>query len=127
MFLGLSPRGSERWFPPGGGDRPAGYRFRRILARPGPLSGNRGDRDGGATQASLPGPAPRGRPMAGGPPPHQGHRPRHRQYRFRSVQIFKNVARIGELPPKDFTILALPMKIKGGSGGPLRILARLDP
>lgn len=44
-----------------------------------------------------------------------------------SIPIFENVARIGELPPKDFTIVALPMKIKGGSGGPLRILARLDP
>lgn len=43
------------------------------------------------------------------------------------IPIFENVARIGELPPKGFTILALPMKIKGGSGGPLRILARLDP
>ena len=45
----------------------------------------------------------------------------------RSIPIFENVARIGELPPKGFTIVALPMKIKGGSGGPLRILARLDP
>lgn len=45
----------------------------------------------------------------------------------RSIPIFENVARIGELPPKGFTLLALPMKIKGGSGGPLRILARLDP
>ena len=43
------------------------------------------------------------------------------------IPIFENVARIGELPPKGFTIVALPMKIKGGSGGPLRILARLDP
>ena len=43
------------------------------------------------------------------------------------IPIFENVARIGELPPKGFTILALPMKIKGGSGGPLRILARLEP
>lgn len=43
------------------------------------------------------------------------------------IPIFENVARIGELPPRGFTILALPMKIKGGSGGPLRILARLDP
>ena len=34
------------------------------------------------------------------------------------IPIFENVARIGELPPKGFTIVALPMKIKGGSGGP---------
>ena len=48
-------------------------------------------------------------------------------YSEHSIPIFENVARIGELPPKGFTILALPMKIKGGSGGPLRILARLNP
>lgn len=48
-------------------------------------------------------------------------------YSEQSIPIFENVARIGELPPRGFTILALPMKIKGGSGGPLRILARLDP
>lgn len=46
-------------------------------------------------------------------------------YSEQSIPIFENVARIGELPPRGFTILALPMKIKGGSGGPLRILARL--
>ncbi len=44
-----------------------------------------------------------------------------------SIPIFENVARISELPPRDFTIVALPMKIKDGSGGPLRIVAWLDP
>jgi kynurenine formamidase len=29
------------------------------------------------------------------------------------------------LPAKGFELIALPMKIKGGSGGPLRIIAIL--
>jgi kynurenine formamidase len=29
------------------------------------------------------------------------------------------------LPVKGFSVIALPMKIKGGSGGPLRIIALL--
>jgi kynurenine formamidase len=29
------------------------------------------------------------------------------------------------LPLKGFSVIALPMKIKGGSGGPLRIVAFL--
>jgi kynurenine formamidase len=32
---------------------------------------------------------------------------------------------MSELPPTGTTILALPMKIEGGSGGPLRIVAIL--
>ena len=51
--------------------------------------------------------------------------------RFQSHQIlfkanipaFENVAHLGRLPEKDFVIVALPMKIGGGSGGPLRIVA----
>jgi len=30
---------------------------------------------------------------------------------------------LDQLPAKGFTVVALPMKIKGGSGGPLRIVA----
>ena len=43
-----------------------------------------------------------------------------------SVPIFENVANLEMLPDKDFTVIALPMKIKGGSGGPLRIIALLS-
>lgn len=43
----------------------------------------------------------------------------------KNVPAFENVANLDELPAKDFTIIALPMKIKGGSGGPLRIVAVL--
>jgi kynurenine formamidase len=42
-----------------------------------------------------------------------------------NIPAFENVANLDQLPEKDFTIIALPMKIKGGSGGPLRIVAIL--
>lgn len=40
-----------------------------------------------------------------------------------NVPAFENVANLDNLPEKGFQIIALPMKIKGGSGGPLRIIA----
>ncbi|MEB2777917.1 cyclase family protein [Algoriphagus sp. D3-2-R+10] len=36
---------------------------------------------------------------------------------------FENVANLDLLPAKGVYVIALPMKIKGGSGGPLRIIA----
>jgi kynurenine formamidase len=41
----------------------------------------------------------------------------------RDIPAFENVANLDKLPLKGFHIVALPMKIKGGSGGPLRIAA----
>jgi kynurenine formamidase len=38
---------------------------------------------------------------------------------------FENVANLDRLPVKNAYVIALPMKIKGGSGGPLRIVAWL--
>lgn len=43
----------------------------------------------------------------------------------RGIPIFENVARLDRLPPRGATLIALPMKIGGGSGGPLRIVAAL--
>lgn len=40
-----------------------------------------------------------------------------------NVPAFENVANLERLPGKDFVVAALPMKIRGGSGGPLRIVA----
>lgn len=40
-----------------------------------------------------------------------------------NVPAFENVANLEQLPAKGATVIALPMKIKGGSGGPLRIIA----
>ncbi len=42
-----------------------------------------------------------------------------------NVPAFENVADMSELPATGATIVALPMKIEGGSGGPLRIVAHL--
>ena len=41
------------------------------------------------------------------------------------VPIFENVAALDRLPGQGAFVAALPMKIAGGSGGPLRIVARL--
>ena len=41
------------------------------------------------------------------------------------VPIFENVAEVERLPEQGAFVAALPMKIAGGSGGPLRIVARL--
>ncbi|MFN5757895.1 MAG: cyclase family protein [Planctomycetia bacterium] len=42
-----------------------------------------------------------------------------------NVPIFENVAGLDALPEQGAFVAALPMKISGGSGGPLRIIARL--
>jgi len=39
--------------------------------------------------------------------------------------IFENLAGLEQLPEAGAFVVALPMKIAGGSGGPLRVLARL--
>lgn len=41
------------------------------------------------------------------------------------IPAFENVAHLDQLPETGFSIIALPMKIAGGSGGPLRIVAVL--
>ena len=40
-----------------------------------------------------------------------------------NIPAFENVANLDKLPVKGFHVVALPMKIKGGSGAPLRIVA----
>ena len=42
-----------------------------------------------------------------------------------NVPIFENVASLDRLPATGAFVAALPMKITGGSGGPLRIVARI--
>jgi len=49
----------------------------------------------------------------------------HRILFDKNIPAFENVANLDQLPVKGFTVIALPMKIKGGSGGPLRIIAIL--
>lgn len=40
-----------------------------------------------------------------------------------NIPAFENVASLDQLPATGFVVIALPMKIEGGSGGPLRIVA----
>jgi kynurenine formamidase len=47
----------------------------------------------------------------------------HRLLFEKNIPAFENVANLDRLPVKGFSVIALPMKIKGGSGGPLRIVA----
>jgi kynurenine formamidase len=43
------------------------------------------------------------------------------------IPAFENVASLEALPARGAVVIALPMKIKGGSGGPLRVVAVLPP
>jgi kynurenine formamidase len=49
----------------------------------------------------------------------------HRVLAARDVPIFENLAGLAELPARGFLVVALPMKIAGGSGAPLRAVAIL--
>jgi len=42
-----------------------------------------------------------------------------------NIYGLENVANLERLPAKGATLIALPMKIKGGTGGPVRIIAIL--
>src|SRR5690554_5802253 len=43
-----------------------------------------------------------------------------------NIPAFENLTNLDQLPGQGFDVIALPMKIKGGSGGPLRIVALVD-
>lgn len=49
----------------------------------------------------------------------------HRMLFEHEIPAFENLANLDQLPAKGFTIVALPMKIQGGTGGPLRAIAIL--
>ena len=49
----------------------------------------------------------------------------HRILFERDIPAFENVANLDGLPPRGALVVALPMKIRDGSGGPLRIVAWL--
>ena len=50
----------------------------------------------------------------------------HRILSGNDVPIFENVANLDQLPATGIFLIALPMKIKGGSGAPLRIVALIS-
>lgn len=43
----------------------------------------------------------------------------------KNIPAIENIANLERLPVKGSYVVALPMKIKGGSGGPLRMIAWL--
>lgn len=45
----------------------------------------------------------------------------------RNVPVFENLGDLRDLPGLGFEVIALPMKIAGGTGGPLRVIAVLPP
>ena len=47
----------------------------------------------------------------------------HRVLGAAQVPVFENVTNLNRVPVKGFQVIALPMKIEGGSGGPLRTIA----
>jgi kynurenine formamidase len=53
--------------------------------------------------------------------------PVHRIAAASNVAGLENLTNLGELPATGATVLALPMKIEGGSGGPVRVVALVGP
>jgi kynurenine formamidase len=51
--------------------------------------------------------------------------PAHRVVNGADVYALENVASLDRLPPTGAVVIALPMKIRGGTGGPVRIIALL--
>lgn len=49
--------------------------------------------------------------------------PVHRIVAAQNIAGLENLKDLERLPPTGFTVLALPMKIEGGSGGPVRVVA----
>ena len=50
----------------------------------------------------------------------------HRITAAQGVAGLENLTNLGELPETGFTVIALPMKIAGGSGGPVRVIAMVE-
>ncbi|XP_028404714.1 uncharacterized protein LOC114527258 [Dendronephthya gigantea] len=53
--------------------------------------------------------------------------PAHQIFLGNNIYGLESVANIEELPVKGATVYVMPMKIKGGSGGPTRIIAQTEP
>lgn len=45
----------------------------------------------------------------------------------KNVPVLENLSDLYDLPHRGFDVIALPMKIAGGTGGPLRVIAVLPP
>jgi kynurenine formamidase len=51
--------------------------------------------------------------------------PAHRIFAAANVPVLENLAALDRLPARGATLIALPMKIAGGTGGPTRVIAVL--
>ena len=49
----------------------------------------------------------------------------HRIAAAKNVRGLENLAALEQVPATGATVVALPMKIEGGSGGPVRVIALL--
>ena len=47
----------------------------------------------------------------------------HVAFLTKNVPVFENLADLRDLPALGFQVIALPMKIASGTGGPLRVIA----
>ena len=50
----------------------------------------------------------------------------HRRLTSQNKYGLECLANLEQLPPRDFTITVLPLKIAGGSGGPCRAVAVIN-
>ena len=60
------------------------------------------------------------------PPPRQGDAPIHRTLLGNDVLIIENLTNLDAITSSEFTVIALPLKIARGCGGPSRVVAVLD-
>lgn len=51
----------------------------------------------------------------------------HVAFLSQNVPVFENLGDLRGLSDREFDVIALPMKIAGGTGGPLRVIAVLPP
>jgi kynurenine formamidase len=51
----------------------------------------------------------------------------HRALFERNIPVFENLTNLDRLPARGASVIALPMKIGGGSGAPLRAVGLLPP
>jgi len=60
------------------------------------------------------------------PPPRHDDAPIHRTLLGNDVLIIENLTNLDAITTKEFTVIALPLKIAQGCGGPTRVVAVLD-
>jgi kynurenine formamidase len=42
------------------------------------------------------------------------------------IPLIENLINLDQIPKKEFTLIALPLKVEGGDGGPARVLAMIE-